>query len=77
MPAAPFGAPGPLLAAPGGLAGADLAWLSLPGQQELLRLVRPPYSYSALIAMVLSIALPRLRPHPGSALRSQTKSPPV
>ena len=51
VPAAPYGAPSPLLAAPGGLAGADLAWLSLPGQQELLRLVRPPYSYSALIAM--------------------------
>uniref|UniRef100_A0A8B9X4A6 Forkhead box protein L2 n=1 Tax=Bos mutus grunniens TaxID=30521 RepID=A0A8B9X4A6_BOSMU len=56
VPAAPFGAPGPLLAAPGGLAGADLAWLSLPGQQELLRLVRPPYSYSALIAMAIQSA---------------------
>lgn len=35
--------PRPALAAPSGLAGADLAWLSLPGQQELLRLVRPPH----------------------------------
>ncbi|XP_014649530.1 PREDICTED: forkhead box protein I2, partial [Ceratotherium simum simum] len=50
------GAPGPLLGGPGGLAGADLAWLSLSGQQELLRLVRPPYSYSALIAMALRSA---------------------
>ena len=55
-PASPYGAPGPLLGAPGGLAGADLAWLSLSGQQELLRLVRPPYSYSALIAMAIESA---------------------
>ncbi|XP_032279085.1 forkhead box protein I2 [Phoca vitulina] len=51
-----YAAPGPLLGAPGGLAGADLAWLSLSGQQELLRLVRPPYSYSALIAMAIQSA---------------------
>ncbi|KAL0616861.1 Forkhead box protein I2 [Plecturocebus cupreus] len=51
-----YGAPGPLLGAPGGLAGAGLAWLSLSGQQELLRLVRPPYSYSALIAMAIQSA---------------------
>ncbi|XP_036779194.2 forkhead box protein I2 [Manis pentadactyla] len=60
-PAPPYGAPGypapgPLLGSRGGLAGADLAWLSLPGQQELLRLVRPPYSYSALIAMAIQSA---------------------
>ncbi|KAK1333388.1 hypothetical protein QTO34_005771 [Cnephaeus nilssonii] len=57
-PCAPpsYAAPGPLLGAPGGLAGADLAWLGLPGQQELLRLVRPPYSYSALIAMAIQSA---------------------
>ncbi|XP_032346553.1 forkhead box protein I2 [Camelus ferus] len=55
-PAPPYAAPGPLLGAPGGLAGADLAWLSLSGQQELLRLVRPPYSYSALIAMAIQSA---------------------
>ena len=52
----PYGAPGPLLGVPGGLVGADLAWLSLSGQQELLRLVRPPYSYSALIAMAIQSA---------------------
>ncbi|KAG8517470.1 Forkhead box protein I2 [Galemys pyrenaicus] len=51
-----FAAPGPLLGSPGGPAGADLAWLSLSGQQELLRLVRPPYSYSALIAMAIQSA---------------------
>ncbi|XP_008583968.1 PREDICTED: forkhead box protein I3, partial [Galeopterus variegatus] len=33
---------------------------SLPGPQELLRLVRPPYSYSALIAMAIQSA-PRRR----------------
>ncbi|XP_045047252.2 forkhead box protein I2 [Desmodus rotundus] len=51
-----YAAPGPLLGAMGSLAGADLAWLSLSGQQELLRLVRPPYSYSALIAMAIQSA---------------------
>ncbi|XP_074847778.1 forkhead box protein I3 [Carettochelys insculpta] len=35
---------------------ADLGWLSLAGQEELLRLVRPPYSYSALIAMAIQSA---------------------
>ncbi|XP_051002969.1 forkhead box protein I2 [Acomys russatus] len=54
--AAALAAPGSLLSAAGGLAGADLAWLSLSGQQELLRLVRPPYSYSALIAMAIQSA---------------------
>ena len=29
----------------------DLSWLSLQNQAELFKLVRPPYSYSALIAM--------------------------
>ncbi|KAM9197439.1 forkhead box protein I2 [Dugong dugon] len=51
-----YAAPGPLLGAAAGLAGGDLAWLGLPGQQELLRLVRPPYSYSALIAMAIQSA---------------------
>ncbi|XP_077587482.1 forkhead box protein I2 [Stigmatopora nigra] len=31
-------------------------WLSAAGQEELLRLVRPPYSYSALIAMAIQNA---------------------
>ncbi|XP_049646411.1 forkhead box protein I2 [Suncus etruscus] len=58
----PYGGPGSA-APPGrllGSPGADLAWLSLSGRQELLRLVRPPYSYSALIAMALQNA-PRRR----------------
>ena len=29
----------------------DLSWLSLQNQAEIFKLVRPPYSYSALIAM--------------------------
>ncbi|XP_066521861.1 forkhead box protein I1 [Hoplias malabaricus] len=43
----------PLVAPPAGLGGADLGWLSVSGPQELFRLVRPPYSYSALIAMAI------------------------
>ncbi|XP_070539869.1 forkhead box protein I1-like [Ptychodera flava] len=31
----------------------DFGWLSIPTQQELFKLVRPPYSYSALIAMAI------------------------
>ncbi|XP_053119692.1 forkhead box protein I3 [Hemicordylus capensis] len=34
----------------------ELGWLSLASQEELLRLVRPPYSYSALIAMAIQSA---------------------
>uniref|UniRef100_A0ACB8FAB5 Uncharacterized protein n=2 Tax=Sphaerodactylus townsendi TaxID=933632 RepID=A0ACB8FAB5_9SAUR len=52
---APYGAGGrALLGAP--TAGPELGWLSLAGQQDLLKLVRPPYSYSALIAMALQSA---------------------
>ncbi|XP_077206217.1 forkhead box protein I2 [Paroedura picta] len=52
---APYGPGGrPLLSAP--TAGPELGWLSLAGQQDLLKLVRPPYSYSALIAMALQSA---------------------
>ncbi|XP_061493679.1 forkhead box protein I2 [Rhineura floridana] len=43
-----------LLAAPS--AGTDLNWLSLAGQQDFFKLVRPPYSYSALIAMAIQSA---------------------
>ena len=39
-----FGAPG---------FGSDFAWLSLSSQSELFKMVRPPYSYSALIAMAI------------------------
>uniref|UniRef100_A0A8B9KZS4 Forkhead box I2 n=1 Tax=Astyanax mexicanus TaxID=7994 RepID=A0A8B9KZS4_ASTMX len=39
------------------LSGApDLGWLSVASQEELLKLVRPPYSYSALIAMAIQSA---------------------
>ncbi|MFT7797483.1 forkhead box protein I1c-like [Arapaima gigas] len=59
--AAPFAAPsyGPqrqLLGGSPGFSGADLGWLSLASQEELLKLVRPPYSYSALIAMAIQSA---------------------
>ncbi|XP_056407520.1 forkhead box protein I1c-like [Hyla sarda] len=36
-----------------GFSGTDLGWLSIASQEELLKLVRPPYSYSALIAMAI------------------------
>ncbi|OCT99205.1 hypothetical protein XELAEV_18004992mg [Xenopus laevis] len=36
--------------------GADLGWMSAASQEELLKMVRPPYSYSALIAMAIQNA---------------------
>ncbi|XP_070790159.1 forkhead box protein I1 isoform X2 [Pituophis catenifer annectens] len=36
-----------------GLAGNEMGWLPMPSQEELMKLVRPPYSYSALIAMAI------------------------
>ncbi|XP_069510415.1 forkhead box protein I1 [Ambystoma mexicanum] len=36
-----------------GLGAGDLSWLPMPSQEELMKLVRPPYSYSALIAMAI------------------------
>ncbi|XP_069755565.1 forkhead box protein I1 [Narcine bancroftii] len=44
------------LAPPSGFGGTELGWLSLPSQQELFKMVRPPYSYSALIAMAIQNA---------------------
>lgn len=40
---------------PGGSGGpgGDLGWFSMPSQEDLMKLVRPPYSYSALIAMAI------------------------
>lgn len=46
-----YGMPRPYLG-PGGTGG-DLSWFSLPSQEDLMKLVRPPYSYSALIAMAI------------------------
>ncbi|XP_062989341.1 forkhead box protein I2 [Elgaria multicarinata webbii] len=68
LAAGPSGAAGPflpaaygagarqLLAAPS--AGPELSWLSLAAgqQQDFFKLVRPPYSYSALIAMAIESA---------------------
>ncbi|XP_017338503.1 forkhead box protein I1 [Ictalurus punctatus] len=44
------------LAPPAGFHGTDLSWLAVPGQQDLFKMVRPPYSYSALIAMAIQNA---------------------
>ncbi|XP_077160900.1 forkhead box protein I3 [Paroedura picta] len=50
------GASGAGAASCSGAGAAELGWLSLAGPEELLRLVRPPYSYSALIAMAIQSA---------------------
>ncbi|KAM9065390.1 LOW QUALITY PROTEIN: forkhead box protein I3 [Sarcophilus harrisii] len=52
-PAPPSG-PGPGPAPSGG--AAELGWLSLASQEDLLKIMRPPYSYSALIAMAIQNA---------------------
>ncbi|XP_054833760.1 forkhead box protein I1 isoform X1 [Eublepharis macularius] len=36
-----------------GLGANEMGWLPMPSQEELMKLVRPPYSYSALIAMAI------------------------
>ncbi|XP_074855711.1 forkhead box protein I2 [Carettochelys insculpta] len=56
LPSAYASAPSSLLTPGPGLGGAELGWLALPGQPELFPLVRPPYSYSALIAMAIQSA---------------------
>ncbi|KAM7097810.1 forkhead box protein I3 [Molossus nigricans] len=48
-PAAPAAPAGP--AAP-----CDLGWLSMASREDLMKMVRPPYSYSALIAMAIQSA---------------------
>ncbi|XP_028902621.2 forkhead box protein I3 [Ornithorhynchus anatinus] len=60
-PPSGFGCPPRPFAGPGAPAGSpspvgELGWLSLASQEELLKLVRPPYSYSALIAMAIQNA---------------------
>ncbi|KAM6443600.1 forkhead box protein I2 [Liasis olivaceus] len=56
MPSAAYGTGARQLLAAQAAAGADLSWLSLAGQQDFFKLVRPPYSYSALIAMAIQSA---------------------
>ncbi|XP_071667649.1 forkhead box protein I2 [Patagioenas fasciata] len=63
LPADPFLPPGCASAqrpSPGS-AGAERGWAVLPPQQECLRPARPPYSYSALIAMAIHSAPGRRR----------------
>ncbi|XP_025244772.1 forkhead box protein I1 isoform X1 [Theropithecus gelada] len=48
-----YGVQRSLLPSVSGLGGSDLGWLPIPSQEELMKLVRPPYSYSALIAMAI------------------------
>ncbi|XP_007254183.3 forkhead box protein I3a [Astyanax mexicanus] len=51
----PYGMQRPYLGA-GGMGGPEggFSWFPLPTQEDLMKLVRPPYSYSALIAMAIS-----------------------
>ncbi|XP_036444003.1 forkhead box protein I3a [Colossoma macropomum] len=51
----PYGMQRPYLGA-GGMGGAEggFSWFPLPTQEDLMKLVRPPYSYSALIAMAIN-----------------------
>ncbi|XP_040055990.2 forkhead box protein I2 [Gasterosteus aculeatus] len=51
-----YGSQRPFLSNSPGFGGPDLGWLSIASQEELLKLVRPPYSYSALIAMAIQNA---------------------
>ncbi|XP_037342685.2 forkhead box protein I2 [Pungitius pungitius] len=51
-----YGAQRQFLSNSPGFGGPDLGWLSIASQEELLKLVRPPYSYSALIAMAIQNA---------------------
>uniref|UniRef100_A0A673V4T9 Forkhead box I3 n=1 Tax=Suricata suricatta TaxID=37032 RepID=A0A673V4T9_SURSU len=41
---------------PGSRAPAPLGWLSMASREDLMKMVRPPYSYSALIAMAIQSA---------------------
>ncbi|XP_003420448.2 forkhead box protein I3 [Loxodonta africana] len=54
----PFAQPAP--AAPASPAGpaatGELGWLSMASREDLMKMVRPPYSYSALIAMAIQSA---------------------
>ncbi|XP_038596084.1 forkhead box protein I1 [Tachyglossus aculeatus] len=49
----PYGVQRQLLPNMHSLGSPELGWLPIPSQEELMKLVRPPYSYSALIAMAI------------------------
>uniref|UniRef100_A0A8C5VNF4 Forkhead box I3 n=1 Tax=Microcebus murinus TaxID=30608 RepID=A0A8C5VNF4_MICMU len=53
-----FGCPAPATpASPAGPAApGELGWLSMASREDLMKMVRPPYSYSALIAMAIQSA---------------------
>ncbi|KAL4694242.1 hypothetical protein H8959_013507 [Pygathrix nigripes] len=54
----PFAQPAPAApASPAAPAGpGELGWLSMASREDLMKMVRPPYSYSALIAMAIQSA---------------------
>ncbi|XP_017296009.1 forkhead box protein I2 [Kryptolebias marmoratus] len=51
-----YGPQRPFIGGSAGFGAPDLGWFSISTQEELLKLVRPPYSYSALIAMAIQNA---------------------
>ncbi|XP_045683990.1 forkhead box protein I1 isoform X2 [Phyllostomus hastatus] len=52
MPQA-YGVQRQMLPGMAGMGGGEGGWMPVPSQEELMKLVRPPYSYSALIAMAI------------------------
>ncbi|XP_037550615.1 forkhead box protein I2 [Nematolebias whitei] len=54
-----YGSQRPFVGGSAGFGAPDLGWFSISTQEELLKLVRPPYSYSALIAMAIQGAQER------------------
>ncbi|XP_062867967.1 forkhead box protein I3-A [Trichomycterus rosablanca] len=51
----PYGMQRPYIGA-GGMGGTEggFSWFPFPSQEDLMKMVRPPYSYSALIAMAIN-----------------------
>lgn len=51
----PYGMQRPFIGA-GGMGGTEggFSWFPFPSQEDLMKIVRPPYSYSALIAMAIN-----------------------
>ncbi|KAM5227599.1 forkhead box protein I3 [Ctenodactylus gundi] len=52
----PFAQPAPASPAGPAAAAGDLGWLSMASREDFMKMVRPPYSYSALIAMAIQSA---------------------